>query len=69
MTLSMNMAVFGKHYIIKRVNIVGVVVTMENSMILTNIKNFLKRNEYVALKTIFIHNYSHNHMNMKMDHI
>ena len=32
MTLSMNMAVFGKHDIIKRVNIV---VTMENTMILT----------------------------------
>ena len=32
MTLSMNMGVFGKHDIIKRVNIV---VIMENTMILT----------------------------------
>ena len=32
MTLTMNMAVFGKHDIIIRVNIV---VTMENTMILT----------------------------------
>ena len=32
MTLSMNMAVFRKHDIIKRLNIV---VTMENTMILT----------------------------------
>ena len=32
MTLSMNMAVFGKHDIIKRINIVA---TMENTMILT----------------------------------
>ena len=35
MTLSMNMAVFGNHDIIKRVNIAGV-VTMENTMILTS---------------------------------